>query len=60
MNEEPLDMGEPKPLTDEKNLKSLKQMIKSAPTEEIKEGLQNQIDQLEQKIKNETKFEKIK
>ena len=35
-------------------------MIKSAPTEEIKEGLQAQIDQLEQKIKNETKFAKIK
>ena len=60
MNEEPLDMGEPKPLTDEQNLKSFKQMIKSAPTEEIKQSLQDQIEQLEQKIKNETKFAKIK
>jgi len=52
MNEEPLDMSVPKPLTDEDNLKSLQTLMNSAPNEEVRQNLEQQIIKLKEIIKN--------
>lgn len=53
MNEEPLDMSKPKPLTNEENLKSLQILINTAPNEEVRQILEEQIIQLKETIKHE-------
>jgi|14BtaG_2_1085337.scaffolds.fasta_scaffold53486_1 hypothetical protein len=52
MNEEPLDMSVPKPFTDEENLKSLQILINSAPNEEVRQNLEQQIIKLKEIIEN--------
>lgn len=52
MNEEPLDMSVPKPLTNEENLKSLQILMNTAPTEEIRQNLKQQIIKLKEIIEN--------